>query len=226
MRFKVASVDSLIIYFGDIISQEISDKTADAYRVLRDSGIEGLKTIIPSYSSILVTYDILQHDFESLCKEIEKEIKKSKQRVYKANSKLLTIEVYYGEEVGIDLNTIAEFHNITIEDVIKIHSSRIYSVFAIGFIPGFAYLAEVDASIATPRLATPRKKVPKGSVAIADTQTAIYPSMSPGGWNIIGRTSFEMFDKNLKNLTPVSVGDKIEFKPIGKSNFLDLGGKI
>ena len=94
------------------------------------------------------------------------------------------------------------------------------------FLPGFAYLGKIDEKIAMPRVITPRKLVPKGSVAIADFQTAVYPKDSPGGWNIIGKTTFEFFDKNLKNLSPLSVGDKIKFNPISKKEFLALGGVL
>ena len=112
------------------------------------------------------------------------------------------------------------------DEIIKLHTSKLYDVYAIGFAPGFAYLASVDEKIAIPRLDTPRKNIPKGSVAIANTQTAVYPQSSPGGWNIIGRTTFEFFDKTIDELTPVKVGDKIKFNPISKDEFIKQGGKI
>ena len=114
--------------------------------------------------------------------------------------------------------------NLSIEEIIEIHSSKSYDVYAIGFSPGFAFLASVDKKIAIPRLSSPRKSIPKGSVAIADTQTAVYPQQSPGGWNIIGRTAMELFDKNLEKLSPLSVGYKVKFNPISKEEFLSQGG--
>jgi KipI family sensor histidine kinase inhibitor len=128
--------------------------------------------------------------------------------------------------VGFDLQRVALNANISIEEVIKIHSSKIYDVFTIGFLPGFAYLASVDDKIITPRLNSPRKKIPKGSVAIADSQTAVYPCDSPGGWNIIGRTTFEFFDKSLENLSPVCINTQIKFNPISKEEYIAQGGKI
>jgi len=101
-----------------------------------------------------------------------------------------------------------------------------YRVYAIGFAPGFAYLGEVDARIAAPRLATPRKKVPKGAVAIADRQTAVYPAVSPGGWNLIGLCPVDMFNPNAKPTMPVQVGDKVQFKSIEREEFLSLGGQL
>lgn len=115
---------------------------------------------------------------------------------------------------------------LSVEEIIKIHSQKLYDVYAIGFLPGFAYLGSVDNRIALPRLATPRKQIPKGSVAIANTQTAVYPEQSPGGWNIIGRTTMELFDKNLEQLSPLSVGNKVKFNPISKEDFLNQGGII
>ena len=140
--------------------------------------------------------------------------------------KIVTIDVYYGSDVGLDLEDMGIKTNLSVEEIIKIHSQKLYDVFAIGFLPGFAYLASVDERIALPRLSTPRKQIPKGSVAIANTQTAVYPQASPGGWNIVGRTAMELFDKNLEQLSPLSVGNKVKFNPISKEEFLNQGGII
>lgn len=102
------------------------------------------------------------------------------------------------------LSCVAQHNQLTIEEVIQLHTETIYRVYAIGFMVGFAYLAAVNPKIATPRLSTPRAKVPKGSVAIADSQTAIYPQNSAGGWNIIGYTEFEDFER-------FTVGDQVQF---------------
>jgi KipI family sensor histidine kinase inhibitor len=115
---------------------------------------------------------------------------------------------------------------LSVEQVIEIHQSIEYRVYAIGFAPGFAYLGEVDERIAAPRLATPRKKVPKGAVAIADRQTAVYPAQSPGGWNLIGLCPTDMFDPGAEEIMPVSVGDKVKFSAISRTDFLQLGGQL
>jgi KipI family sensor histidine kinase inhibitor len=99
-------------------------------------------------------------------------------------------------------------------------------VYAIGFAPGFAYLGQVDERIAAPRLATPRQKVPRGAVGIADRQTAIYPAASPGGWNLIGLCPQSMFDPNADPSMPVQVGDRVRFKGIDRQSFLELGGML
>lgn len=221
---KPVSADSLIIYFSNNISKKSAKKVKNAYENLVNENIKGIIEIVPSYTSILVSYDIFTYDFHTL----ESIIKKFINKVYESQNKenIINIDVYYGVEVGLDLNRISKIKNISIDEIIKIHSQNLYDVYAIGFLPGFAYLGNIDEKIATSRLENPRKEVLKGSVAIADTQTAIYPQDSPGGWNIIGKTTKELFDKNLKSLCPLKVGDKVKFNPISKAQFLKQGGVL
>jgi len=224
MDIRVVSVDSLIIYFGDTIEEHIALKIKKAYSYIKNLKLEGVIEIIPSYTSIFISYDILKYDFETLKNLLKKSLTFDYENSFE--EKIITIDVYYGLEVGFDLKNISSVKNLKIEEIIQIHSNKIYDVYAIGFLPGFAYLGKIDEKIAMPRVITPRKLVPKGSVAIADFQTAVYPKDSPGGWNIIGKTTFEFFDKNLKNLSPLSVGNKIKFNPISKKEFLALGGVL
>ena len=224
MIFKVASVDSLIIYFGNEINEKIALDVKRAYHCLMGLNIDGLIEIIPSYTSIYISYDIFKYEYLPLVELLKKNINLEYEKSFKEN--IVTIDVYYAEEVGLDLSYMSDKTNLSISEIIDIHSSKLYDVYAIGFLPGFAYLASVDEKIALPRLSTPRKKIPKGSVAIANTQTAVYPQSSPGGWNIIGRTAIELFDKSLEKLSPLSVGDKVKFNPISKEDFLLQGGII
>jgi inhibitor of KinA len=224
MKFKIASVDSLIIYFGDIIDDQIALNVKKAYLCLKKLNLEGIIEIIPSYTSIFISFDIFKYDFQTLIELIKKSINLDSNDEFE--EKIVTIDVYYGQDVGLDLHDMSLKTNLSIEKIIEMHSSKFYDVFAIGFLLGFAYLASVDERIALPRLSTPRKQIPKGSVAIADTQTAVYPQSSPGGWNIIGRTAMELFDKKLEKLSPLSVGDKVKFNPISKAEFLSQGGTI
>lgn len=224
MIFKIASVDSLIIYFGDKIDEKIALNVKKAYTCIRNLKNEGIVEIIPSYTSIFISFDIFKYDFYSLKSLLEKNIDLSLEDNFE--EKILIIDVYYGSDVGLDLEDMSIKTKLSVEEIIKIHSQKLYDVYAIGFLPGFAYLGSVDNRIALPRLATPRKQIPKGSVAIANTQTAVYPEQSPGGWNIIGRTTMELFDKNLEQLSPLSVGNKVKFNPISKEDFLNQGGII
>ena len=225
MNIKIASVDSVIIYFSDLISKKTSQKVKSAYKLLKALENESLIEIVPSYTSIVITYDIFMYNYEKIQVFLQSVLKDLKIE-NEGELEVINIDVYYGEEVGIDLQRVANKANISIEEVIQIHSSKTYDVFAIGFLPGFAYMAEVDERIVTSRLESPRKKIPKGSVAIADTQTAIYPQNSPGGWNILGKTTFELFDKTLESLSPITIESKIKFNPISKEVFLKLGGVL
>jgi len=225
MEIKLASVDSIIIYFGDVISKENSNQVKSAYKVLKDLNSPYLIEIIPSYNSILVTYDIFKYTYENIQIYLNN-LLKNIQIENENDSEIITVDVYYGEEVGLDLQRVATKANISIQEVIEIHSAKLYDVYAIGFLPGFAYMASVNEKIITPRLSTPRKKIPKGSVAIADNQTAIYPQNSPGGWNILGKTTFELFDKSLEALSPITIESKIKFNPISKDEFLQQGGVL
>jgi len=224
MRFKIASVDSLIIYFGDEISEEISAKVKQAYKSIQSLDMDEIIEMIPSYSSIFITYDIFKYDYDSIKEKLQNSIDLGSMEV--EDEKIISIDVYYGIDVGLDLEDMSEKTSLSIPEIIEIHSQKVYDVYAIGFLPGFAYLASVDEKIAMNRLSSPRKIIPKGSVAIADTQTAVYPQDSPGGWNIIGRTTMELFDKNLDTLSPLSVGYKVKFNPISKEQFFKQGGKI
>ena len=223
MTFKVASVDSLIIYFQNEINEKNIIKIKTAYIQLKD--IEGVIDIIPSYSSIFITYDIFKYSYETLCEKIKTHLCSTRENTH-FNPKLLQIKVYYGTEVGLDLNNLSKKLNLSINDIINLHTSPTYLVYAIGFAPGFAFLAHVHSSISVPRLSTPRKIIKKGSVAIAEQQTAIYPEDSPGGWNIIGKSTFKAYDKNLASLTPFEIGDKVKFISISRQEFLDSGGLL
>lgn len=209
--------------------------------------------LIPSYASLLVVFNILTTDHHhvrnklrlllqllpqpqplpqtSLPSSLPPSNEKAsdsvtQDEIFPLQSTVIELPVYYSVESGPDLAVIAKTKNLTIEQVIDIHQSKEYRVYAIGFAPGFAYLGEVDESIAAPRLNTPRMKVPKGAVAIADKQTAIYPNTSPGGWNIIGLCPIDMFDAKATPIMPVKVGDIVKFYAITKEAFLTLGGKL
>lgn len=183
--------------------------------------------VIPSYASIHITFNLIKIsglEFKAALKKVIAECEDHS--IKQAKEKIIEIPVYYGEEVALDLGYIAQKANLTEQEVIDIHASKIYDVYAIGFAPGFAYLGNVDDTIACPRKETPRDKVVKGSLGIADQQTAIYPASSPGGWQIIGRTPLELIDYSSEQLTQFSTGDKVKFNPISKPDFLAMGGVL
>jgi KipI family sensor histidine kinase inhibitor len=200
MTIKIVSVDSVMLYFEQIISEEVLEKVQNAYNALKE--LSGVIEVIPSYNSILIQYDLSLYDYRSIQKAITKQLSIHQNISAAKENKLIRIPTSYDK--GLDLERVAQLNQLTVEEVIELHTQTIYRVYAIGFMVGFAFLASVNEKIATPRLSTPRAKVPKGSVAIADSQTAIYPQDSAGGWNIIGQTAFDGFDQ-------FSVGDSVQF---------------
>jgi len=225
MRIELVSVDSIIIYFENIISKENANLIQNCYKKLKSQKNKAFIEIVPSYSSIMITYDIFIYEY-SMIKDYLFELLDDIKINDNLEKIITNIDVYYGLEVGLDLEDMSNDKNLSIDDIVGLHSSIVYDVYAIGFLPGFAYMANVDKRLVTPRLKSPRKHVPKGSVAIADSQTTIYPQASPGGWNVIGKTTLELFDKTLVNLSPLSIESKIKFNPITKKEFLNQGGVL
>ena len=223
-KFKVASADTVLVEFCNEISQECSQRVQRAYYLLKQE--LDVKEIVPSYSSVAVTFDILKYNFA----DIEEKIKKILLNIDKVSlhksSKTIEIPALYDVNVAIDLERIASLHGLDIESVIKLHYSQEYFVYTIGFLPGFAYMGDVNKQIATPRLKSPRANVSKGSIAIANKQCAIYPQNSPGGWNIVAKTPIEMLSKEYDNFSLLQIGYKVKFIPIDKSEFISLGGKL
>lgn len=225
IEFQVASESSIILYFGSTINPAISKEVQKAYRALKDANVEGFFEIIPSYASLMVSFDVVRFDGDEVFNCI-KTIIAHAMDIDEKVQRIVSIPVYYGREVGLDLELLSEEKELSVEALIDLHVKELYSVYAIGFAPGFAYMGQIDERLATSRLANPRKSVPKGSVAIADRQTAIYPLQSPGGWKILGRTPKAMFDVNYEGLSLLHVGDSVRFESISKEQFLKLGGEL
>jgi len=200
MHIETASVNSVILYFEERICEEVLDKVQHAYNALKN--LPHIINLTPSYHSILIEYDINKYNNEIIKAKIKETISSTPHTQEYTEGRLIEIPVDYTQ--GLDLERVAQMHALTPQQVIDKHTQITYRVYAIGFMVGFAYLATVDASIATPRLSTPRSKVPKGSVAIAASQTAIYPQESAGGWNIIGHTEFDDFEQ-------FEIGDRVRF---------------
>ena len=207
------------------ISPVISNDVHQAVQLIRQNFTVEIIDLIPSYASILVVFNLLEVDHHHLRNKLKRVLEQCGTASSK-RGRLVELPAYYALESGMDLERIAKHAKLTVEQVITLHQAQEYRVYAIGFAPGFAYLGEVDERIAMPRLTTPRLKVPKGAIAIADRQTAVYPAQSPGGWNVIGLCPLDMFNAQAEPTMPVEVGDRVKFVAITKSQFLDLGGKL
>jgi len=134
------------------------------------------------------------------------------------------LPVWYDLSVGPELVLLSRRSGLSVAEVIERHSQREYQVFALGFAPGFAFMGLVEEALAAPRLNTPRKRVAAGSVGIAERQTAAYPVVSPGGWNLIGRTPSRLFDRERDGYSLMQPGDRVRFAPVERAEFLRLGG--
>lgn len=225
MELQSAGENALILYLGEQVSPEVAARVHAASAAVEAALGDDLVDLVPSYASLLVIYDPMRTDHLSVGHRLRAAINELSDSESLAG-RTVVLPVYYAPESGADLESLAERAGLSVDEVVSLHSAAEYRVYAIGFAPGFAYLGQVDERIAAPRLSTPRLKVPRGAVAIADRQTAVYPAVSPGGWNLIGRCPTRMFDPGAKPTMPVAVGDRVRFEAISRDRFLALGGEL
>ncbi len=221
-----AGENAILIYFGDKIDDSLPKKIGNFANQLKNTLNDVIIDVIPSYTSLHVSYDLNKIGFQAFFDKVESLLNQQDNNATTIEPQTIHIPVYYGVEVGLDLERLLAEKNLNLEDFIEIHTSKEYLVYAIGFSPVFAYLGEVDKKIQAPRLATPRIKIPKGSVGIADSQSAIYPTDSSGGWNIVGRTLLDLSLDNPENIDKFHVGDKVNFYAITKDEYLKNGGQL
>jgi inhibitor of KinA len=217
---------ALTIDFGNLIDREINRKVIALFEHLRQQPPEGMIEAVPSYSSITIYYDVVQLSkkikddrsvYDHICR-IAGELLSKEVKETVVSTDLIRIPVCYDAGFGTDLGRIATEKNISTEEIIDIHCAKTYRVFMLGFLPGFAYLGEVDERIRASRKSQP-EKIMAGSVGIAGRQTGIYPLNSPGGWQIIGRTPLKMFDPTKTEPARLKAGDEVEFYSITRDEF-------
>jgi KipI family sensor histidine kinase inhibitor len=225
LKLHAAGEDALMLYLGDIADARTSARVQAAVAAIEQVLGDDLVDLVPSYVSVLILYDPLRTNHLSVARRVRIALNNLPTQS-PLEGRTVVLPVHYSAEAGADLQALADRTGLSVDQVINLHSGTEYRVFAIGFAPGFAYLGQVDERIAAPRLATPRTSVPRGSVAIADRQTAVYPSDSPGGWNLIGRCPVPMFDPATQPHMPVAVGDRVRFEPVSRERFLTLGGDL
>lgn len=221
LRFQPASDQSLLIYFGEKITIQANEQVRKLLLLLEAEPIAGVRNLHPAYCSLLVKFDPQKWRHGKLEKELRRYLGRL-DKVKLPEPRRVEIPVCYGGQFGPDLDEVAALHRITPEKIINLHSSATYLVYFLGFVPGFAYLGELPGELVTPRLATPRKKVPAGSVGIAGNQTGVYPFETPGGWRLLGRTPLAMFRADREGLSLLSIGDRVRFVPISRERFAEL----
>lgn len=227
MRIEGVNESACIVYFGDSICEDTAEQVKQATDAIRASLSDVITDLVPSYTSILVCYDLERIDRFGIHSRLRRALESQTATPQdEATSQTLELPVYYGPEVALDLPDVCDFAGLPADEVIRLHSEQTYRVYAIGFSPGFAFLGSTDSRIAMPRKSTPRLKVPVGSVGIAGSQTAIYPSATPGGWQIVGRTPSRMVDWDSDSLALAQIGDRIKFRAIDRDEFIRLGGQF
>ena len=217
-RYRIAGDRGLLVEYGDTIDLTVNRKVRTMARLLEQHPLAGIEEVVPTYRSLLLVYDPLQIDPGPIREHLEGlETRLHTIRIPAPTT--VKIPVCYGGQFGPDLEFVAQSHDLAPWEVVQMHTATAYPIYMIGFTPGFPFLGGLPEKLHTPRLATPRTRVPAGSVGIANNQTGIYPVASPGGWQIIGRTPLTLFDPHRREPFLYRTGDQIRFVAIGESDY-------
>ncbi|MFL0249631.1 5-oxoprolinase subunit PxpB [Clostridium neuense] len=222
------SETSVLVQFGSEINKEIHMRVKSFTDYLDKNPIKGTLEYIPAFTSVTIVYDPIRvkkayGDIESFAYKIMQnkisEILNNVVTATREKYRIIEIPVCYGGEFGPDLEYVASYNKISVDEVIKLHSNVEYLVYMIGFAPGFPYLGGMSQKISTPRKKSPRTSIPKGSVGIAGMQTGIYPISTPGGWQLIGSTPIELFRPEDDPPSLLRAGDVVKFIPISYEEY-------
>ena len=210
---------AISIDFGQVIDPKINRHIRQTIERIQELKLDGITELVPTYCALLIQYDAMLYSYSDICNLMEPLLEPSS--TDDANERVTVIEIptVYGGEFGPDLGFVASHNNLSEDEVVSIHSGTDSLVYMLGFIPGFTYLGGMDPRIATPRLSSPRTLIPAGSVGIAGEQTGTYPSDSPGGWQIIGRTPVTMYDMSKEQAALLSAGDYVRYVPIDEAEY-------
>ncbi|HUH66620.1 MAG TPA: 5-oxoprolinase subunit PxpB [Syntrophales bacterium] len=202
--------EGILILFGDKIDLAIHEKVRRFYFFLKSRQFTEITDVIPSFRSCLIVFDRSKTSYEALI-ALLKEKESLMSPVDIPSPKTCEIPVEYGGEKGFDMPFVQSHTGLSEDEIVEIHTSATYTVFAVGFMPGFPYLGILDERLYLPRLETPRLRVPEGSVGLAQLQTGVYPFESPAGWRIIGRTDKKLFDYRKEPYSLLQIGDRVRF---------------
>ena len=222
---------AVTIDLGNQLSESLKRKVLAIHHWLQQNPFYGLKDIITAYSSLTLIYDptlvkVHYRPVHTVFEWVHDRLLIAYERSGPMENGISTrhrIPVFYGGNNGPDLSSLAAAKGMEEEEVVEIHTGKLYRVFMIGFLPGFSYMGEVDAAIAHPRKERP-VGVSAGSVGIAGSQTGIYPLNSPGGWNIIGRTPLQIFNAQAQNPVLIKAGDEVEFYAATEEGHTNVSG--
>ncbi|WMJ01454.1 5-oxoprolinase subunit PxpB [Pseudomonas chlororaphis subsp. aurantiaca] len=223
IRIEVVAIDCLMVRLFDAIAEANMPWMLAASERLRAAFGGQLIDLVPSYTTLMVHYD-LRALSPSQARELIDMALTDLTPDSRTGGQRHVLPVWYDLSVGPELSLLSRRSGLSVNEVIRCHSEREYQVFALGFAPGFAFMGLVDEVLAAPRLDTPRKRVAAGSVGIAERQTAAYPVVSPGGWNLIGRTPSRLFDRERDGYSLMQPGDSVRFAAVDHAEFIRLGG--
>ena len=205
---REAGDSAMLLELEEVIDAAVNARAIAIAGALRAEALAGVRDVVSTYRTVAVHFDPLRVDVEAMRAAMARA---STTAAEDLTGKRVDIPVQYGGETGPDLLEVAQFASLSPQAAIGVHSGTPYRVFMLGFLPGFAYMGSVDATIAMPRRETPRVRVPMGSVGIAGPQTGVYPRESPGGWRLIGRTNARVFDANRAEPCLFAAGDEVRF---------------
>lgn len=220
-KYLICGDRALSMEFGNIISEDLNKKIRAVTTLIEDRRIDGIDEVVPTYRSLMIHYNPLLIDYEELVRILE-DIEENINNVELPPPQTIEIPVLYGGQYGPDIQNVADYNNLRVEEVIQLHTSGKYLIYMLGFTPGFPYLGGMDKRIACPRLSSPRTKIPAGSVGIAGEQTGIYPMESPGGWQLIGRTPLDLFNPARENPILLKAGNYIVFRSIEEAEYMNI----
>ena len=216
-QFILASDRSILVKFGHEISEEFHQRVFAFTNFVLTNRIKSVVNIHPAYTSVLFTLD-LNADLKEILSLIKKSWEASTQTDI-PKMRQVEVPVLYGGKLGKDMDRVSQHTGLNQSEIIQCHEGGLYKVYFTGFSPGFPYIGGMDPSLNTPRLTTPRKQVPAGTIGIAAEQTGIYPLSSPGGWNLIGQTPIKIFDWHHPTDLRLRMGDRIKFISVTKEEF-------
>ncbi len=224
-QIKPMGDKAILIDFEPNIDEKSLEKLLNLKEFVENELVEDKVEVINTFCSLLIIYT---HTIENVYDKVLaiKDLVSRANIVKNIDSKIFDIPVCYEEEFGLDLEYISKDKNLKIPEIIKIHTAPVYTVYFIGFLPGFLYLGGLDERLVISRKISPRMKVEKGAVGIGENQTGIYPKTSPGGWQIIGSSPVSFFDKNSNPPCEILAGDKVRFYSISKPEYLQISKKI
>jgi len=224
-RIRVMGERAILVEFETEISESILQKVLFLKKKIEDHYHKVNVEVINTYNSLLVYYD---HTIDNVYNEVLalEDLFQGTKITKKSYPQLYNIPVCYDAELGLDLKLLSKENNLSLEQIIGLHTHPFYTVFFIGFLPGFLYLGGLDKKLQISRKIQPRMLVQKGAVGIGENQTGIYPKSSPGGWQIIGNSPVPLFDKNRLPPCEILAGDKVKFYQVSKSEFEKISEEI